>query len=531
MVRSNIVYSFGLCALALGCSTGGGATLDVGEGGDDNTPGGSVNVSQGGAQDIALFRSLVQAGQVPSPETLDPVGFFAEHAIDLPDATCGKDVCVHPFLAVAPRFNGSNWTMAFVGMNTAVDPSMLERPPLHLAVAIEDSQYAKISPDSFGAGLEGLVASLRPEDRVSIVTFGQTAQRRTLLASPEAPELINVIYDVAGGLANDTQSVGLYDGIAATATAFADGDAQGFDGDHRILLLTSGHATSGITDPDHILGLGEALVEQGNAFGVIGVGEEFDAKVPAALGSMGAGTYAYALGPGDLNNLLTEEGKTTLYPLATEFTLKIAPTAGYKVGRIYGTKRATATPDGASLSMPALFIGQRDGETDVGGSRRGGGGGLFVELLFDKNTASGIGADAPAFQVSADWKSAKDASPQNLDSVMLNSLPPGENPDEMWWTLSDDGDGKPYMMLNMYLAMRGSLDFYQAGDCQRALGLIDMMQTSVGAWLGKYTDTDITDDNNLMLMLRQNIETTCDAALSPTEPIEPTDFGGGCCFS
>lgn len=524
MRRSILLLSLGLCAASLGCASEG-AVEDTG----DSTPGGSVNVSQGGAQDIAQFRALVQAGQVPAPDTLDPVGFFAEHAIDLPPADCGEDVCVHPFLAVAPRFNGGNWTMAFVGMNTAVDPSQLERPPVHLAIAVESSAYSKIDGDALVTGVEALAASLRPEDRVSLVLFGGTAERRLFLAEPSAPELASAIQGVAASL-TASEDVGLYDGIAATATALADGDAGGFTGDHRVLLLTSGHATTGITDPDHILGLGEALVEQGSAFGVIGVGPAFESKIPAALGSMGAGTYAYALNQYDLNDLLTEEGKTTLYPLAKEFTLKVTASKGYKVGRIYGTKRATASADGAELSMPALFIGQRDGASDVGGSRRGGGGGLFVELLLDKDGAAGVGADAPAFQVDADWKSAKDASPRSLEAVMLNSLPPGQNPGDMWWTLSDGGDGKPYMMLNMYLALRGALDFYEVGDCQRALGVVDMMQASVGAWLGKYTDTDITDDNNLMLMLRQNIETTCDAALSPTEPIEPMDFGGGCCF-
>ena len=530
MVRSKLVYSVGLCALALGCSTSGEA---VNGDGTDNTPGGSVNVSQGGAQDIALFRSLVEQGKVPSPDTLDPVGFFAEHAIDLPDANCGKDICVHPFLAVAPRFDGGNWTMAFVAMNTAVDPSELDRPPVHLTVALEDSVYANMVPSAIAAGLESLAAALRPEDRVSVVTFGDKAERRLLLAAPGSPELATFLSDAASWYVPTDQQVGLYDGIAAAATAFADGDASGFDGDHRVLLLTSGKATTGITDPDHILGLGEALVEQGAAFGVIGVGPAFDAKIPSALGSMGAGTYAYALSQTDLTELLGDEGKTTLFPLATEFTLQVKPSAGYEVGRIYGTKRATSSAGGASLSMPALFIGKRDGESSVGGSRRGGGGGLFVELLFDPTSATGIGEDAPAFQMTADWKSAKDAAPQNLDVTTLNSLPPGENPDGMWWTLSDGGDGKPFMMLNMYLALRGALDFYQAGDCARAIGVVDMMQTSVSAWLGEYSDTDIADDNNLMLKLQQNIEVACEAALSPNEvidPIEPTGFDGGCCF-
>jgi len=36
---------------------------------------------------VAEFRALVEAGGVPSPEVLDPVGFFAEHA-----QACGANV-------------------------------------------------------------------------------------------------------------------------------------------------------------------------------------------------------------------------------------------------------------------------------------------------------------------------------------------------------------------------------------------------------------------------------------------------------
>ncbi|WP_437875805.1 hypothetical protein [Sorangium sp. So ce513] len=515
------LVSLGLCAAAVGCGAEDSSVVGGG------VPTGSVNVAQGGAQDISQFRAIVKAGKVPTLDTLDPVGFFAEHAIDLPDADCGKDVCIHPFLAVAPRFNGGNWTMAFVAMNTAVDPSTLVRPPVHLAIAVESSSFAGIDENALDAGMAGLLAGLRPEDRVSVIRYGERVERRAFLAPPDSAELTSLIVDerLGGG---DGELVGLYEGIAAAEKALEEGDAAGFEGARRLLLLTSGHATSGITDPRHILGLGEALVENGTAFGVIGVGERFLVKIPSALGSMGAGTYAYALSARDLRDLLKEEGKTTLFPLATDFSLEVTPSAGYRVGRIYGTKRATANAAGTSLEMPALFIGQRDGATDVGGSRRGGGGGLFVELLADASLGDDIGPNEAAFQVKAGWTSAKDGAAQRVDATLLNALPPGQNPDSMWWNISDGGSGKPYMMLNMYLALRGALDFYQAGDCQRSLGVIDMMKPSVGAWLGEYQDTDIQDDNNLMLTLRQNIEKACRESQSSTEPIPPGDFDGGC---
>lgn len=526
------VVFLGATAAALGCST---STETGGTGSGEETPGGSLNVAQGGAQDFARFRAIVEAGSVPAPETLDPVGFFAEHALDMPPADCGKDVCVHPFLAVAPRFNGGNWTMGYVTMNTAVKPDDLPHPPVHLAVVVEGSSYTDLLASSLVAPAAKLLGGLRPEDRVSVIGYEATATRFSTALAPDDASLPQAFLDAGSSWSGGGGTeVALYDGIAAAAKAFEEVDAGGFSGEHRILLLTSGHATAGITDPDLIVGLGESLARQGTAFGVVGVGEDFDETIPMALGSMGAGTYAYALDGSDLGDILEAEGQTSLLPLATDFQLQIKPAKGYRVGRIYGVHRAEATPDGATLDMPAVFIGQRSGSADVGGSRRGGGGGLFIELKATADAPS-IDANQPAFEVIGSWDSQVSGGPQDFQTSLLNSLPPGKNPDGMWWSISDESNGKAFMMLNLYLAFKGVVEFYEAGDCARSLGVVDMMQTSVGAWLGKYSDTDIDSDNNLLLKLRQNVLDACSVSTSggapsvPT-PVEPTDFEGGCGF-
>lgn len=126
-----------LLALAMfGCSSGDSAA-PAGRLG----PMGSRTVTQGGAQDIGYFRSIVDEGEVPRPDTIEPVGFFAEHAVDLPAADCGDSVCMHALLAVAPGIDQeSNWTMAFVALNSPVDPRTIERPDTHIVLALEDTQ-------------------------------------------------------------------------------------------------------------------------------------------------------------------------------------------------------------------------------------------------------------------------------------------------------------------------------------------------------------------------------------------------------
>ena len=72
----------GLALAMLGCSETSATTMGPDPGPVlTSTP--SRGVTQGGAQDIGRFRAIVEDGEVPAPDTLDPVGFFAEHAVDL----------------------------------------------------------------------------------------------------------------------------------------------------------------------------------------------------------------------------------------------------------------------------------------------------------------------------------------------------------------------------------------------------------------------------------------------------------------
>lgn len=519
-------------AFLLGSVAGCGAGDDAGSA---KGPAGSINVSQGGIQDMELFRQTIESGQVPSPEMLDAVGFFAEHAIDLPDATCGRTLCVHPFLAVAPRMDRvGNWTMAFVAMNTSVDPATLPRPPVHLVYAIEQSGATRgLASADVAAALAGVFAALRPEDRVSLVGLGDGATRvfgeRLVPGSAELGMRTNDVVDARAFPTGET-GVDLHGGIATVRRLFEDDAEAGFAGAHRVVLLTSGAHGAGISAPETIVAAAEGLVREGTAFSVVGYGGDYDPEVPVEIGSLGAGTYSYASDNAQLVELLGVEGATHLVPLAQNLSIEVQAAPGYRIGRIYGAHRATRTDAAARIDLPAVFVGLRDGEEEVGGSRRGGGGGLFVELVADRAAGVTIGANAPAFTVVSHWDEA--GAPIDASDALVNALAPGQNPDGMWPSFSDEVRVKAFMMLNMYLAFHATLDLYDGGDCARSLGAIDAMQPVIGGWQGKYDDADIADDASLMLRLRSNIENACRSATEVNVTPKPPewDYGPSCMF-
>lgn len=484
---------------------------------DAQRPSGSVGVTQAGAQDAAQFRKLIEDGRVPEPAVLDQVGFFAEHALDQPAADCGDVVCAHPSLAVAPRFDDGTWTMAFVSLNSAADPKTRPREPVHLVLAIETSAAAAGLTKTGTGMIEALLAELSPEDRLSVLSFGKEPK---LLVSGAVPGETNVS-DVALPGPGPVDEVDLYAGIAAASQRTA--SLPHFVGSSRIVLLTTGKADSGIRDEARIVALAESLVRQGVQFSVLGMGQSFDASLPRAIAELGAGNYAFAEHDNDLQRLVLQEAGVRLLPLARDVVLRVVPSAGYRVGRIYGARRASVEDGAAVLRTPALFLGTRSSAMDTGQGRRGGGGGLFVELVADPSTSSEIGADEPAFRLETSYHDVDAASDVSVEAEVNNDLRPGQRPSENRPHFSAPESGKAFMMLNMYLALRAMVDLYEAGDCGSALGISYMMEPGAAEWQKRFEDPDIGADRDTMLRLRENIFEECRAV-----PVPPSNYEAGC---
>ena len=139
MNTQRFVLLLGLIFAGWGCGDQSAAGSDS----DSAPPGGppgSTGVSQGGAQDFGQFRQILEAGQLPAPDVLDALGFFAEHKLDYPAADCGENLCLHALLAVQRNLlTETNCTLVQLGLNSPLQPSELERPPLDLVVAIDVS--------------------------------------------------------------------------------------------------------------------------------------------------------------------------------------------------------------------------------------------------------------------------------------------------------------------------------------------------------------------------------------------------------
>lgn len=464
---------------------------------------GSRGVTFGGAADIGQFRAVAERGEIPDESMLDPVGFFAEHAVDLPAVDCGADVCVQTGLAVAPRFDGGNWTMGYVALRTSLDPSALERPSSHVVIAIEPRV-------AHADEVSRLIAALDPDDRVSVLTFDGAVEPIVDQAAPgDVGELELGVSD--GGR-------DLFGALAeAVSIARADETREG-----RVVLLTHGRATSGIQEPEPLLELLGDAARDGIATTVITDADT--SAYPKELAQAGGGTFYFASDEGDMRDVMTLVGETALHPIATDLHLEVRPMEGYSLGRVFGAPAGTEVDaSGAVIVAPALFVGARESESDVDTGRRGGGGGFFVELFADESASVAPGHQALAVAASYTDASGED---RNVDAGSWNVLASGQNPADMWPSFSNPLITKPFMMVNMYLGLRFQTELYGAGDCARARGVLPMMEVSVEGWQRLYEDPDIRADWELMQRIGENIDRAC----AESEVVEPMSYVHASCM-
>jgi Ca-activated chloride channel family protein len=481
---------------------------------------GSVGVGQGGAQDIAEFRAIVAAGHVPAPSTLDAVGFFAEHALTLPPADCGDTICAHASLAVARRFDRSAWTMAFIALNSSIDPSTLTRPPVHTVFVIEHTtRTASIAAGLFD-GLHHFTGDAQAGDRVSVIEVRDRATTLTARTTPDDPTLATLATTLAmpGGTTAAT-----YEGLALAAELLTD---PSWSGHRHVVMLTSGATDAGLGDPDRVVALASSMLEGGTTLSVIGGGAPYLDALPIAIGELGGGAYYFAQSASDLAQILDVEGRTSLFPIARDFSMRITPAPGYTIGRTYGAARAQATSAEADLGSPMLLLGQRTGPSDVANGRRGGGGGFFVELL--TLPLASVSAGAPAFTLETSYVDSATGTTVTRARTVNNPLALGAVPTGNLPEFSDVTQAEAFMMLNMYLSMRTATTYFADGDCARAMGTLDMIEPTIEWWQGSaLANPDTQADWTLALSLRDVLGRQCDM-MGAVMPIAPRSPGLGC---
>jgi Ca-activated chloride channel family protein len=510
-----------LASLALGCSDDGGSydgyttfngdEGDWGDEGDGDDEGGSSGLDpsagQGGAQDFGLFREILLAGGIPGPETIDDLGFFAEHKIAMPKAECGENVCIHGMLGVMGNMiSGSNCTIVMLGMNTPIDPETLERPPLNLAIAVDLSASMQGEPiERLRAGLLTMIDELEPDDRISLVGFSDEAELLVSQLGPADPELATTIEGLTLG-----PRTNLYDGLR---TAFEEVDLHAEDGrQNRVILVSDGLPTVGLTDSQTIEELANVYGDAGFNLTTIGVGNSFDVDLMRSLAEIGSGSFYYIDEPAALEEVFAEEVQAFVVPLAEDVEIDARMLEGYDLRRVYGTLQYELWGNDAYVDIPILQIAHRVSDDDNENGRRGGGGAIIMEL-----TPTGLDPSAVG-EIEFRYKQPGTGELIEQQIALASPLDPWETPSEGHF--ENESTEKGFVMLNIYVGFEMAAQRAAVGDYGGALTILRPLRGSVASWLLTRDDADIADDLIYIELFIANLEAQGGTTHTPN-PVPP----------
>jgi Ca-activated chloride channel family protein len=472
--------------------------------------GSGSGVGQGGAQDFGLFREILLAGDIPGPETIDDLGFFAEHKIPLPDPDCGESVCIHGMLGVMGNMiSGSNCTVVLVGMNTPVDPALLERPPLNLAIAVDLSGSMK--GDAISYVREGLLRmrnGLEPEDRVTLVTFADTAEVVVEAVPGDAEELATAIaaLEPNGG-------TNIYGGLR-TAYELVDAHAPDFEGgQNRVLLVSDGLANAGLSSDEAIEGLAESWSAQGYGLTTIGLGDDFDVELMRSLAELGSGSFYYIEDYQAVVEIFEEEVRAFTVPLAEQASIDATVFEGYDLRNVYGTKQAELFGNQARIDIPILQLAHRTDASDNEQGRRGGGGAMILELIPTGEDPGEVG------RIDFAYTSALTGEAVEQSVEITSPLGPWETPPAGYFT--GDSVEKGFVMLNIYIGFEMAAERAAIGDDPGALTILVPLEQAVEGWLVDNPDADIEDDLFYIGLFIDNLEAR--GTVVPNTPAPPPE--------
>jgi Ca-activated chloride channel family protein len=388
MIRPNWLRVLGLAALGLGglgpalaCSAESDAS-SYGAGSTRGTAGGatpSASVGTGGGQDFAAFRQALDQMRIPSPNSLDEAGFFAEHYTSLPPATCDQTLCLHGMLSVSPdNVRGGQWTLLQMGMNSPIDPSTVTKPPLDLVVVLDRSgSMADAGKMTYAKqGIDLLVDALTEADTLTLVAFDSTATTLYGPARVSDPARVKTIVDGIQPGSNTDIYDGLQLGYQAALSAGDETQAR------RVIFLTDGLATAGITDRAAIETMSASYNAEYIGLTTIGLGSDADSTLLRQLSEQGGGNFYFVEDPAAVTEVFTEELAFFVAPIAYDLQITFNELPSYKIKQVYGTSLWAPGPTGGGqLSIPSAFLVSRTSAApDATGGRRGGGAAIIAEL-------------------------------------------------------------------------------------------------------------------------------------------------------
>lgn len=274
----------------------------------------SIDVDTGSWSNIRRF---LAGGSLPRRDAIRVEEMINYFPYDYPRPTDGQPFAVHTALAAAP------WNPERLLLRVAIkgeDQSIDRLPPANLVflVDVSGSMASENKLPLLQSSLKLLTATLRPQDRISIVTYASgTSAPLTAVAGNEKARIHQAIDSLsASGSTAGASGIDLAYQVAS----------QGFirGGINRILLATDGDFNVGVTDFNQLKQMVETRRSAGISLSALGFGTgNLNEHLMEQLADAGDGAYSYIDTLMEGQKVLVTEVSSTLATIARDVKIQV----------------------------------------------------------------------------------------------------------------------------------------------------------------------------------------------------------------
>jgi len=275
----------------------------------------SIDVDSGS---YANVRRMLVAGNLPPSDAVraeEMINYFDYGYA--PPASSDVPFSVTTELAAAPW--NSNHQLLLVGIKGYEVPR--EKIPASNLVFLIDTSGSMQSPDKIDLlkqAFAQMVETLRPQDRVSIVTYAGSAG--LVLPSTSGKDKAAILTALA-----QLDAGGSTNGGAGIELAYATAQQHYIDGGvNRVILATDGDFNVGTVDIDALKTLVEAKRESGVALTTLGFGtDNYNDELSEQLADIGNGNHAYIDTLAEGRKVMVDEISSTMMTIAKDVKIQM----------------------------------------------------------------------------------------------------------------------------------------------------------------------------------------------------------------
>jgi uncharacterized protein YegL len=230
-------------------------------------------------------------------------------------------------------------------------PASAQRMPVNLALVLDRSSSMRGPRIAHAvAAVRQVVQQLDVRDRLSVIAFDASA--RSLFGPANVtPETRRLLDEALAGLRTGV-GTNLAAGIKKGADAVRSGFVRGAIS--RMVLLTDGQPSLGITDSGRLCALAEKEATGGVSITTMGLGEGFDDELLAELARSGRGGFHYLAGAADIPGAFGRELAGVFAIAATQTEIVLRPAEHVATAELMHRLPSRPRDDGLVVEMGEL---------------------------------------------------------------------------------------------------------------------------------------------------------------------------------